>query len=82
MFIANIGSLFIGAAISGIGGVMWFFTKRHIASMDELTNKLGCLAEDVSGMRSDIRGMRDIQVDQGDRITRLEDRHLKPGGSD
>lgn len=73
---AQFGEIIISLALSAIGGVMWFFTRRHIDSMDKLAEKLGGLAEDVSGMRADIAAIRASQDKLESRVSRIEASHM------
>lgn len=75
-FLSHIGELVIGAALAAVGWVMTTFTKRHIESMDRLTEKIGLISTDVTTMKNDIRTMATQQDKMDMRITKLEDYHL------
>lgn len=73
---SNLGQMFVGAAITGVGSIMWFFTKRHIASMDQLAAKFEVMSQNVSAIAVDIKGMRESHRRLEDRVSRLEDRQM------
>ena len=72
----HFGELLISGGLACIGWVMTTFTKRHIESMDKLTEKIGDISEDVSSMKSDISAIRSSQDKLDVRVSRLESHHL------
>lgn len=75
-FWSNLGSTLIGLGTAGITTIMWYFTKRHIESLDKLTERLGTLAEDVSAIRADNAAMRSHQATLEARLQTIERVHM------
>ncbi len=75
-FWGNLGTTLIGLGTAGITTVMWYFTKRHIESLDKLGERLGSLAEDVSAIRADNTAIRTHQAPIETRLQAIERVHM------
>lgn len=75
-FWSNLGTTLIGLGVAGITSVMWYFTKRHIESLDRLADRLGTLAEDVSAIRADNAAIRAHQATIEARLQTIERVHM------
>lgn len=78
-FWSNLGTTLIGLGVAGITSVMWYFTRRHIESLDRLTERLGNLAEDVSAIRADNAAIRAHQATIETRLQSIERAHMDDG---
>lgn len=76
-FWSNLGSTLIGLGTAGITTILWYFTKRHIESLDKLTERLGNLAEDVAAIRADNAAMRSHQATLEARLQTVERVHME-----
>lgn len=75
-FAVNLGEALVGAMLAVVGWIMNTFTKRHLESMDKLTDRIGSVAQDVATMKADISALRHSQEVTEHRVERLE--HDKP----
>lgn len=75
-FMDQMGEFLLTAALAVIGWIMATFTKRHLQSMDRLTERLGFISADVATMKNDIGAIRVSQERLDARVTKLEDHNL------
>lgn len=71
-----LGSALIAGAIAMVGWIMSTFTRRHIESMDKLSDRVTTVATDVAVMRSNLEAMAESNERRDDRISRLEESRL------
>lgn len=76
-FWSNLGSTLIGFGVAGITTIMWYFTKRHIESLDRLGERLGNLAEDVSAIRATNEALQTRQATLEARLQTVERVHME-----
>ena len=79
-FLSNLGQFFVAGALSFVGWVMATFTKQHIDTMKEISQKMGTLSEDVSAIKKSIESLEKGQENTDHRVDRLENQAMRIGG--